>query len=122
MSTINVTARQWSGGWELEIDEDNVTQVRTLAKAAAQVVDYLDTVEPDVDHSEWDIHIIPDLGELTEKVEESRRAIAEAATLQVEAGRLSREVVRELRARRLSVSDVAAVLDISRGRVSQLDS
>ena len=120
MSTVNVTARQWSGGWELEIDENNVTQARTLASATRQVIDYLDTLDPAVDHSEWDIHVIPDLGELTEKIEESRRATAQAAELQVEAARLSREVVRDLRARHLSVSDVAVVLDISRGRVSQL--
>lgn len=122
MSTINVTARQWSGGWELEIDEDNITQVRTLANATDQVIDYLDTVNPDVDHSSWEIRIIPDLGELTERIAESKRATAHAADLQVEAARLSREVVRDLRARHLSVSDVAAVLEISRGRVSQLDS
>lgn len=121
MSTINVAARQWSGGWELEIDEDNITQVRTLANAREQVIDYLDTVDPDVDHSEWDIHIVPELGPLTEKIVESKRASEEAARLQVEAAKLSREVVRELRERHLSVSDVATVLDISRGRVTQLE-
>lgn len=121
MSTINVTARQWSGGWELEIDDDNITQVRTLAKARDQVVDYLDTVDPSISHDEWDIHIIPDLGQLTDKILESKRTASEAAELQIEAAKRSREVVRELRARNLSISDVAAVLDISRGRVSQLE-
>ncbi len=46
MSTINVTARQRSGGWELEIDEDNITQVRTLANASDQVIDYLTPSTP----------------------------------------------------------------------------
>ncbi|NUL59703.1 antitoxin HicB [Brevibacterium luteolum] len=121
MNSITVTARQWSGGWELEIDQDNITQVRSLANASAQVVDYLDTLDPTVDHRTWDVHIVPDLGDLTQKFEESKRATAEAAALQVRAGQLSRELVRELRSRNFSVSDVAVMLNVSRGRVSQLD-
>lgn len=121
MNSITVTARQWSGGWELEIDQDNITQVRSLANASAQVVDYLDTLDPTVDHRTWDVHIVPDLGDLTQKFEESKRATAEAAALQVKAGQLSRELVRELRSRNFSVSDVAVMLNVSRGRVSQLD-
>ncbi len=121
MNNVTVTARQWSGGWELEIDPDNITQVRSLANASAQVVDYLDTLDPTVDHSTWDVHIVPDLGDLTQRIEESKRATAEAAALQVRAGQLSRELVRELRSRDFSVSDVAVMLNVSRGRVSQLD-
>lgn len=121
MSTVNVIARQWSGGWELEIDKGNITQVRTLAKAPDQVIDYLDTMNPDINHSSWDIRVVPELGDLTEKVNDSKRATSEAARLQLEAAKRSREVVRELRAEHLSISDVAAVLGISRGRVAQLE-
>lgn len=121
MSTINVTARQWSGGWELEIDEDHATQVRILANAKQQVINYLDTIEPDVDHTETEVHITPELGELAPKIKESKEATARAIELQAEAGSKNREIVRELRAKHLSVSDVAAVLEISRGRVTQLE-
>ncbi|WGW13375.1 hypothetical protein LWF01_06310 [Saxibacter everestensis] len=31
-TTIDVTATRWSGGWELAIDGDPVTQVRTLVR------------------------------------------------------------------------------------------
>lgn len=51
MTTIDVTATRWDGGWELAIDGEPVTQVRAFEHAEQQVRDYLDTVEPDVDHS-----------------------------------------------------------------------
>ena len=46
---------------------------------------------------------------------------SKAAELQIEAGRKSRAVVRDLRSLGLSVSEVATALDISKGRVSQLE-
>lgn len=59
MSLI-VTARRWSGGWELAIDEDQATSVRDLARATDQVRDYLDTIAPETDHSQMSIVIVPD--------------------------------------------------------------
>lgn len=85
------------------------------------MIDYLDTIEPDTDHSETEVHIVPELGDLTQKIKESKEATARATELQAEAGLKNREIVRELRAQHLSVSDVAAVLEISRGRVAQLE-
>lgn len=58
MNRITVTATRWDGGWELEIDPANITQVRNLAKAASQVRDYLDTLHPEVDHANWKIQLI----------------------------------------------------------------
>ena len=60
MTTLTVTANRWSGGWELEIDDDHHTQVRTLSHAQQQVIDYLDTVDEDTDHSDWTITVIPE--------------------------------------------------------------
>ncbi|MEX3596110.1 hypothetical protein [Kocuria carniphila] len=57
---ITVTARQWSHGWELILDEDNATQVRTLERAKQQVRDYLNTVHPEIDHSELRVHLVPE--------------------------------------------------------------
>ena len=58
--TITVTATRWSGGWELEIDEAHHIQVARLDCARQQVVDYLDTVNEDTDHSDWTITVIPE--------------------------------------------------------------
>ena len=49
MNSLIVTATRWSGGWELEIGEQQHTQVRNLCNARQQVVDYLDTMDESVD-------------------------------------------------------------------------
>lgn len=121
MNTINVTARRWAGGWELEIDENNITQVRNLAHAHQQVTDYLDTIDPDTDHGEWQINIVPDLGKVTIEIREAKEANARAVELQARAARANRKVVKDLRSQNLSLAEVATVLNISKGRVSQLE-
>lgn len=118
-ATFDVRAVKWSGGWELHIDEVGVTQVRTLDKAVQQVRDYLETVRGG-DASTAEIIVTPDLGVLGRRVVEARAAVREAAAAQVAAARAQREVVAALRAEGLSVTDTAAVLGVSRGRVSQL--
>ena len=123
MTTIDVTATRWEGGWELAIDGEPVTQVRTLEHAEQQVRDYLDTDESDVDHSSVVVRLLPELGDdLSKRVHAARAAAREAQERQVEAALQTRIVVRELRARNVSVADTAAILGVSRGRVSQLAS
>ena len=61
-STITVTAKRWTHGWELHIGSEDVTQVGSLAHADQQIRDYLDTMDPDVDHSQWTINLVPDQG------------------------------------------------------------
>jgi DNA-directed RNA polymerase specialized sigma24 family protein len=85
-----------------------------------QVRDYLDTVEPDTDHTDWVVHVVPELGALGADVAAARAATDAAADASREAARRSREVVRELRAEGYSVADTAAILGVSRGRISQL--
>ena len=58
--TVTVTARRWSGGWELWNGDDCWTQVARLDRARQQVVDYLDTIDEDTDHSDWTIIVIPE--------------------------------------------------------------
>lgn len=118
---ITATAQRWEHGWEISINNEPVTQISTLDKASEQVRDYLDTIEPDVDHTDWVITVVPDLGALGQRVLEARAATAAATVAQEEAARLSREVAKQLR-EELSVTDTAAVLGVSRGRVSQLAS
>lgn len=120
MSRIEVAASRWAGGWELEISEDQHTSVRDLRNARQQVVDFLDTVDESVDHSTWDIEIVPMIGDLADVVADARRATREAAEKTEAAARQARAAARELREAGYSVSESAAILGVSRGRVSQL--
>lgn len=117
---ITVTARRWEGGWELWIDEDHVTQSSTLADAEQQVRDYLDSDDDTVNHDDWVITIVPDIGALADEVAAAREATALAATAVEEAAERSRATARRLREAGYSVTDSAAILGVSRGRVSQL--
>lgn len=117
--TYRVEARRWSGGWELHIADEGVTQVRTLADARAQVIDYLETMH-DGDFSNVEVEVMPDLDGLEVEVVDARREVVAAARAQEAAAAHSREVAKKLRASGLSVTDTAAVLGVSRGRVSQL--
>ena len=119
MTHIRVTASRWSGGWELEISDDQHTQVATLAQARQQVVDFLDTVDESVDHSDWVIDVVPEIEGLDE-VMAAREATRAAVAAQAKAAALSRAAAAGLRAQGLSVSDGAAVMGVSRGRFSQL--
>lgn len=117
--TYTVSARRWRGGWELDIAGEGVTQVRTLDKAVAQVRDYLSTLH-DADFSAAEVEVVPDLDGYEAAVVEARERSARAAAEQVAAAQSLREVTAELRGRGLSVTDVAEILGVSRGRVSQL--
>lgn len=120
MNTITATARRWEHGWELWLDGEAATQVSTLDQAPAQIRDYLDTVDPGVDHAGWQVVVTPELGELGERVRAARSATIAAAQAQEDAARRAREVAKALREAGLSVTDSAAILGVSRGRVSQL--
>lgn len=120
MSTITATATRWEHGWELSIDGDVVTQVSTLAKARQQLRDYLDTIDPDVDHSIWTIVLAPGRDDLAERTRHAQEATREAADAQQRAARETRQVVSDLLEAGYRAADVAAFLDVSRGRVTQL--
>ncbi|WP_455951417.1 antitoxin HicB [Arcanobacterium haemolyticum] len=120
MTTLNVTASRWSGGWELEISPHDHTQVRHLSKARQQVLDYLDTMYENEDHTDWVIHIIPELDSLATTLREAKEATAHAAHIQEQAAEKTRNTVRTLLQAGYSQADVAVFLDISRARISQL--
>lgn len=118
-STFKVRAVRWDGGWELHIEDEGVTQVRTLDRGEAQVRDYLATLhETPADHVT--VEIVPDLGGLESEVLRVRNEVRDAAAAQMRAGEHSRKLAKELRGRGLSVADTATVLGVSKGRVSQL--
>lgn len=119
MNEITVKATRWTGGWELEIDKDHHTQSRTLETAIQQVRDYLDTDQPDIDHSTWIIHIAPQLPEM-DQVAAARQATHDAAEAQLRAADQLRAMARKLREAGLSTTDAATILGVTRGRISQL--
>lgn len=121
MKTFTVTAQRWEDGWELYVGDVGVTQSTTLATARQEAQDYLATMlggEPE----DYPISLFYELGGLENEAEASRQATAEAAKAQEDAAARARQVARELRATGLSVTDVAEIMHISRGRVSQLTS
>ena len=120
-TTYTVTAKRWEGGWELHIDGIGVTQSRTLANAAQQVSDYIATLT-DADVAPERIRVRPDLSSgLLAEADKARIDVRAAAAAQEAAARRQREVARRLREEEhLSVTDTATVMNVSRGRVSQL--
>lgn len=112
-------AVRWAGGWELHIEDVGVTQVRTLAHADTQVRDYLESLLG-IDTTHVEVAVIPDLGGLEHEARQIRHELDEAAAAQVRAAEHSRRIVRALRDSGLSVTDTAAVLGVTRGRISQL--
>lgn len=119
MSTYTVRAVRWEHGWELHIDGVGVTQARTLDGAPGMVRDYIESLTGH-DASGDEVVIQPDLGGLEDKATVVREWTERVQRETVEAAAASRDLARDLRKAGLSVSDTAAVLGVSRGRVSQL--
>lgn len=121
MTTYQVTARRWELGWELHIDGIGVTQAATLASAGRMVGDYIAALtgtNPGEIAVDYRIELDD---ELAAEIEAAREASREAEQLQREAAARWRAVARQLsKDQRMTGSDVAAVLDVSPQRVSQL--
>ncbi|WP_326504124.1 antitoxin HicB [Rothia nasimurium] len=115
---ITVTANRWAHGWELIIDEDKATQVRSLAKAQQQVRDYFDTLEPELDHSDLVVHLV--YADVEEELRQAREAQAAARKAEEEAAQKVRAVVAQLRSEGVSLADTAALLEVSKSRIQQL--
>lgn len=117
MRNYDVRAVHWSGGWELHIKDVGVTQVRVFKDAAGQVADYLETIGAE---EADEIRISADIGALTKDILAARKMTKDAEELQRVAAVKWRTSARELRDLGLSVTDVASIMNVSRGRVSQL--
>jgi hypothetical protein len=114
-----VTAKRWEHGWELHIDGIGVTQSRLLADAEAMVRDYL-AADDVADAETAEVTIRPDLDGMEDLVLAVRAQTEQAQTAQQEAAKAVRNLVTQLRQAGLSVADTAAVLGVTKGRVSQL--
>ncbi|QTH59823.1 antitoxin HicB [Corynebacterium hindlerae] len=117
---IVVQASRWEGGWDLVIDDNNATSVSALKHAKQQVRDYLDTVEPEVDHSHVEILIRATLDGFENEIAEAKAQTEQAARLQEVAAARIRNVARQLKDRGISSADTAELLGVSTGRVYQL--
>lgn len=120
VAPVAVTASRWEHGWDLVIDEENATSIAQLKNAEAQVRDYLDTIDPSVDHSDVPVVVTVDLGGLQKDIAEAKESSANAARLQEEAAVRIRLLAKELKERGISSDDAAVLLGVSRARVYQL--
>jgi DNA-directed RNA polymerase specialized sigma subunit len=120
VKTYKVTAKRWAHGWELHIDKVGVTQSRNLAEADRMVRDYL-ALEYDTDPSAFNIDITPQVGgDLDARAAHAKDRTRAAIQAQTEAAEEARQVARALKSHGLTGRDIAAVLDVSPQRVSQL--
>lgn len=117
---IVVQASRWEGGWDLVIDDNNATSVSALKHAKQQVRDYLDTIEPDLDHSHVEILIRATLDGFEIEIAEAKAQTEQAARLQEVAAARIRNVARQLKQLGISSADTAELLGVSTGRVYQL--
>lgn len=118
---MKVIAKAWEHGWELHVEGVGVTQVRTLAGAAQQAADLVETMtDKVVDPDDLEFQIaLPD--GLAERAKAARRLLRDAEEINARAAAESRAVAKALREKAgLSVTDAAAVMGVSRGRISQL--
>lgn len=60
MNTVDVVATQFGRFYQLEINGVSVAQTDQLINAKFLVRQYLDTVEPFIDHSGWGVRVSVD--------------------------------------------------------------
>lgn len=114
---FTATVKKWRKGWEIHIDGVGVTQARQLSEAKERASDYILSL---LDEEAASIDFSFDLGELSEQVATARIATIRAAQLQKEAAAQNRKAAADLREAGLTASDIAVVMGVSRGRVSQI--
>lgn len=120
MTTYRVRAKRWARGWELHIDGVGVTQSHGLADAEDMARSYIAMMRQ-VPPDSLTIEVIPEVGGgLDQAAIDAREAVRQAERAQRSAAAQSRKVARQLQQRGLSGRDIAALLQLSPQRVSQL--
>jgi predicted transcriptional regulator len=121
VTDYRVIAKRWAHGWELHVKGVGVTQTKSLAAAKREVSAYLDLMLGD--DADRTITIIPSLGDaLDRSVRAARAASEQLLRQQRDVGEKSRAAVRQLADAGLTGAEIAAVLNVSPQRVSQLAS
>ena len=119
------------GGWKIHIvvpepEADGNVRVRLVGMTECATLKQLEQktwefVRAFTDEEDVHIMAVPDIGDdLMTHVIQAWKAMKDAKEAEAQAAKRMREVVKELRARGLSVTDIAWLAHISRGRVSQL--
>jgi hypothetical protein len=120
VKTYKVHAKRWARGWELHIDGVGVTQSHGLADAAGMARSYI-AMTRNVAADSFNLDIVPEVGDgLDEAATAAREAVRAAEEAQRGAAARSRNVARQLKDMGLTGRDIAALLQLSPQRVSQL--
>lgn len=119
--TVEAVASREGDWWVVDVAGYGTTQARRLDDVEPMVADLVATLD-DLDVSAVEVtNVIVRLNDgLDVAIGEAKAAVTAAAEAQKQAGQQQRELVRQLRARNLSVREVASVLGVTPGRVSQL--
>jgi len=105
--------------WVIAVTGVGVTQTRTLDRAEHMAQEMIALMR-DVDAQDVVVSVAVDLGGLGRAVEKARQAQRAAEAAQHAAAVEARRVVGELQGLGLGVTDIAAVLGVSRSRAGQL--
>ena len=112
-------AQRWSKGWEIHVEGVGVTQVRSLDRAVEFACDLVEIMTGRaIDAEQIELTIQP--RSMNDKVQRARDKTRRAQEAQQHAARFTRDVISELRDEGLSPADIAGLMGISRGRVTQL--
>lgn len=115
-----VTATRSHGMWELDVPGIGVTQAERPTEADEMIRDLIE-IHTDADADEVDISIVWHVSDdIDARLDRIRAARAEADELNATAARTMRATAAEMKELGMNGRDIAAVLDISEQRVSQL--
>lgn len=121
MTTYTVTAKRWARGWELHIDGVGVTQACSLSTAEATARECIAFALDIDDENSFAVDVVPELdSKLTQEVRAARERVKYAAKMQREAAAKQREIAKKLDRKGLTGREIAAVLEVTPQRVSQL--
>jgi predicted RNase H-like HicB family nuclease len=118
---MRVTANaQRSGGW-WAVEVPAIPGLLTQAKRLDQVESMVKEAAELLGAGDVDVDVVPQLpADVREEIQAARQVHAQVISLQERAAAKYREVAARLRREGLTVRDVAAVLEVSPQRVSQL--
>jgi hypothetical protein len=120
VKTYKVRAQRWARGWELHIDGVGVTQSHSLADAPSMARSYI-AMTHNAAADSFNVDVVPEVGDgLDQAATEAREAVRAAEEAQRGAAARSRNVARQLKEKGLTGRDIAALLQLSPQRVSQL--
>lgn len=121
MTDYTVTAKRWAHGWELHIDGVGVTQARSLSTAESTAREYIAFALDIEDENSFAVDVVPELdSKLTQEVREARERVEYAAKVQREAALKQRKIAKKLEDEGLTGREIAAVLEVTPQRVSQI--